>query len=786
MKKVHVSSCLLLFVAVVASSAMGDTLYMTASDGNGESSFTTWKVSGGGTSAPTAANEYIDEGYNLRAPSQYDAVFNGKSLTLGSYANDKNGVLIGYNRATQKITFANDGLFAEQGRLTAWSGAHEYTYSGTITVKSPLGCPFCIEIADAASHLANTNVLAATFKGEADTELAIVNNVANPDGYAILLPAADSSFAGTLTLGKVDYGRNQRLYPVRVEYRNQITWPGTIHVKGESELIPRYSSAKWTLGKLVLDSGSTLHTKLAGEDTSTITLVNSLVTEYPVSLTTPSSRTSTSSTLKSTVWSVLTLPTDKGDLGDNVGDFVLATQPSLFPDSLPAVFLRVSTNEAKTVASLDLVQRQIVRLTANNPLSAWRATGFETAVTNAASWSDGAVPHADADYVVDSADVKSLCLPPQELVEEGGRYEFPGASITLGSQGNVNLYAAAATTRIPVLRMHADARFWPSCFDGSAPVVLEGDAIHLLATGGGTSYFRIYGNRIYTVKAPLSGAGRLTVFNNSSSGNPRATIVFDADNTAFTGRIRLAAAAKDGVYNTLLVQKGSDVGGALDSFAHDALELCNGSVLAVTNDVALSAENRGVAVGAGGAVVDVADGATLSLANPVTFAAGAALAKKGAGTLALGGAMLAPGGAAPLAGSGSAGSLSVEEGFLQALATNAVDGVSVSFAGGAYLLVDMEAAGDVAKFGAVDMSDAPFGGSLPVAFDLPALPASGEYDFENIAVATVKSASVARSLAVSNRRIRRHSVKFSIRENADGSATILASIKSKGFVLLFL
>ena len=129
--------------------------------------------------------------------------------------------------------------------------------------------------------------------------------------------------------------------------------------------------------------------------------------------------------------------------------------------------------------------------------------------------------------------------------------------------------------------------------------------------------------------------------------------------------------------------------------------------------------------------MDVADGATLSLANPVTFAAGAALAKKGAGTLALGGAMLAPGGAAPLAGSGSAGSLSVEEGFLQALATNAVDGVSVSFAGGAYLLVDMEAAGDVAKFGAVDMSDAPFGGSLPVAFDLPALPASGEYDFEN-------------------------------------------------------
>ncbi|MBR1837358.1 MAG: hypothetical protein IJ783_08730 [Kiritimatiellae bacterium] len=778
-----------LLAAAVAATASGETLYMTADDAtSGMSSFDNWDISGKAVGAPTPENDYVvDETYTIRAPSRYDAVFNGNSLTLGSFAKNKYGVIVGYSRATQKMTFSNDGLFLEQGRLTSWSSGREYTYAGTITVKSPLGYPFLFELSDGTSHISNTNRLTATFKGAADTEFAIVSAAENPLGYVILFPAADTSFAGTLTIGKLDYGRIVRNFPVYVEYQGARTWPGTIRVRGDSKLIPQKSSSLWTIGKLVLDADSVLLTRLAGTATSTVTLKDGLVTEYPVNLTFPSARTSTANTASSTLWTVLTLPADKGDLADNVGDFVLATQPSVFPESLPAVFLKVEKDDAAALQSLVLEQRQIVRLAENNGLSKWAATGIDTAVTNAAAWSDGAVPHGDADYVVDTKD-RSLVLPPQELLPDGRTYEFPGSSLTLGAN-NVNLYSAAATTRIPVLRMANDARYWPACHPGKEgdEIVVEGDAIHLLATDSGQSYFRIYGNRLYRIKAPLMGEGRITVFNNSPAGSrPSATLVFDADNSAFKGRIRVSGSTGSyttGYANTLLVEEAGQLGGPLDEFTHDALELKLDSTLAAKKDVDFSTPGRGLFIDGSGAV-DVADGATLTLGNAVTFSAGATLAKTGAGTVAFGAAPRAAGGSAALAGSGQAAALDVREGCVKALSTDALAGLALSFADGAYLLVDPAATGDVAARGVVDLSANPFGGELPVALDLPAPAADEEYRIDSIAVATVANAATAKALGLSAKKIRNHSIEFGVRENDDGTATVIASIARPGLVLV--
>ena len=395
----------------------------------------------------------------------------------------------------------------------------------------------------------------------------------------------------------------------------------------------------------------------------------------------------------------------------------------------------------------------------------------------AAVWSDGAVPHADADYVVDTKDW-SLCLPPQDLLGQDKAYEFPGSSLTLGA-GNVNLFSAATTTRIPVLRMANDARYWPACFQGSGTITVKGEAIHLLATGSGQSYFRIYGGRLYRIEAPLTGAGRLTVFNNSSSSSkPAATILFAVDNSAFNGRIKLSGSA--GNYtsdyaNTILVEDAAQLGGPLDAFAYDALQLNIGSTLAVTNDVDFSTANRGLYVEDSG-VVDVADGATLTLGNSVSYGSAATLTKTGAGTLALG--------ASPLNRGAETGVLAVEEGCVKFLSTNAVNGVSVSFANGAYLLVDPAATGDVATYGAVDLSATPFGGTLPIAFDLPELPADQDYRYSDVAVATVRNAATAQMLVLSARKVPGHNVTFSLRSNADGTTTILASIGKNSFVLV--
>ena len=165
----------------------------------------------------------------------------------------------------------------------------------------------------------------------------------------------------------------------------------------------------------------------------------------------------------------------------------------------------------------------------------------------------------------------------------------------------------------------------------------------------------------------------------------------------------------------------------------------------------------------------------MTLGNSVSYGNAATLAKTGAGTLALG--------ALPLNRGATAGVLTIGEGCVKVLSTNALNGVSTTFANGAYLLVDPAATGDVATFGAVDLSATPFGGTLPVAFALPALGNDETYDYSGVAVCTVADAATAEGLTLGKKKIRGHSVKFSIRTNANGTATVLAAVRASGFIM---
>ena len=89
----------------------------------------------------------------------------------------------------------------------------------------------------------------------------------------------------------------------------------------------------------------------------------------------------------------------------------------------------------------------------------------------------------------------------------------------------------------------------------------------------------------------------------------------------------------------------------------------------------------------------------------------------------------------------------------------------------------------MATFGAVDLSATPFGGTLPVAFALPALGTGETYDYSGVAVCTVADTATAEGLTLDAKKIRGHSVKFSIRTNADGTATVLANVKARGLTV---
>lgn len=785
-------STALALTATLPLTASGATYSLTANDASGASSFTNFNVSGTTKyGAPSAENDYYvgfaSGAGTIRTPTSGTShAFAGKSMTFGNAESSQTGAMALTSPTKSTITFQNEGAVLSRGRWMPYTNNRQFTFAGTITIASPSGYPFLITQSQ-GSNYGTTNILTATIKGASGTEFVIGNENETAKGLGILYPEDASQFYGQLTIGKISdypgspYRKSNVKYPADVQYNGSKTWAGTIRVRPDSMLKAQYASTKWTIGNLVLDSGSTLHLRVNQDAISTLTLTNSISVADGAVLQFGGAPGASDSAARS--WTVMTLPEDKGEIP--LDSFTVSGLAS-FPAALPCYTL--STNTSSGLSTLNLAKRQIVRLVADNTLSAWRDTGFDTAITNAASWSDNAVPHGDADYVVDTANYH-LCFPPTDLLTES-TYAFPGSSLTIGNgSGQVDVYSAADTVDIGILRMLNNGRFWPLCHvSGSQTVTVNGQAIHLLATGNGQSYFRIYGNRLVVVNAPLTGAGRLTVFNNSSTSAAKSgTILFAADNKAFTGRIRLSAGAKDGVYspNTLLVTAGDQLGGDLNSFTYDALELRFGSILAATNDVTLSAANRGVYVNSVGAadaagVMDVADGATLALESAVvTFADGVTLAKIGSGTLALGGSVSNENASAT-------GTLAVRAGYLQALSTNAVNGVAVTFADGAYLLVDPATTGDLATYGAVNLSANPFDGSLPVAFKLPAIAENEEYRCSDVAVATVADAATAQTLAASAsvKKIRGHNVAFSTRINADGTATILASIGKNAFMLI--
>lgn len=307
------------------------------------------------------------------------------------------------------------------------------------------------------------------------------------------------------------------------------------------------------------------------------------------------------------------------------------------------------------------------------------------------------------------------------------------------------------------------------------------DYIKFMANdAGGEDY-----NRTYRIHAEMSGTGNIKL------GTADATKVVDMElfgtNTNFAGAIYVCALpgqyrteGKD-MCPTLYLNDGRNLGGPYAGVsAWKSLMVDGHAVVAVRDDVTLDEPTRGVFV-SGAARFVVPEAKVFEIAEPLTF--GGELTKLGAGMLRLSGAArFSLGGAEPTETPSSNNNvLRVEEGFLSVGATNALDGVSVFFADGTALSVDIaESDGDVRRFGAVSLKS----GSSIVAeganLSVRLMGAVPETDGCEVAICTVSPTVAAKlNLSVPTRYSRR-AVTFSSRPNADGSMTLLASVAPKG------
>ncbi|MBQ7235308.1 MAG: hypothetical protein IJS36_07865, partial [Kiritimatiellae bacterium] len=394
----------------------------------------------------------------------------------------------------------------------------------------------------------------------------------------------------------------------------------------------------------------------------------------------------------------------------------------------------------------------------------------------AASWVGGEVPEKGRMYVavngVGGLDEWPVVRTPY-YTNTATPFVFEGDCLAIGQGGRI--LPCTRDVEFPLLYLSQNVTFPLSL--ANVPSYLRGSIYLRASSDSYPQRFQAYMRGLNTVAAEVSGAGTLFVTGRSGSGNPYGDVEFTALNTNYTGRIKVcaevnnvAASADDYKHERVFITDARNLGGPLDEFKADALELADYSVLEARNDVDMNVANRGITV-TGNAAFAAPENVTLAISNVITW--NGAVRKTGDGTLALNGAARVE--------SGATATLAVEEGCLRVGSTNALSGVSVTFADGAALLVDPDAKDDVATLGAVDLSDAPFSGKLPVAF---VLPAEGKPNYSNLAVCTVKDAATAAALTVTSVPVKGCNVTFTTRPNDDGTVTVLASVKAAGLMIV--
>lgn len=237
----------------------------------------------------------------------------------------------------------------------------------------------------------------------------------------------------------------------------------------------------------------------------------------------------------------------------------------------------------------------------------------DASFTTGTCWSDGQVPNAANDYIVDAG-----------YRLRSNTDFFGGRSLTLSEKADLRLKTEHTT--IPDLRLYSQR-------------ITHGTPPNIQYLAGKLSVLGPYDfendgslSRILVLESEMSGTADIRF--KISVENPLFTVngkfELRAANTNFTGAILV-----QGPQTTYLtISSEENLGGNPPALRANQLELKDGGILAVANSVTLDDTNRGITLSGTGGTLDVAGNATLTIACPL---AGTNLNKRGSGTLALSG-----------------------------------------------------------------------------------------------------------------------------------------------------
>lgn len=421
----------------------------------------------------------------------------------------------------------------------------------------------------------------------------------------------------------------------------------------------------------------------------------------------------------------------------------------------------------------------------------------QSAFVSADYWRDGFAGQPSMDSVGDLYAGQNILFHASNALF----YEFPGLEFTIGPGRTVYLQ----TESVQFGAWHFTPGSALLAYTGGYGKEMRGPVRIYSWDGSDGVTFRTWQYCTVDVLGGISGTGELTLSCGTSGGQSSiGGFGLYGDNSGFGGDFVFSApvstntwdaasgAWKDtqfpkldvGRYLTVSVTNGNAFGGTyVGSAAWKSLLVGSYTLIDAGDDVSFDEPTRGMAVMWGGQL-RVAQGKTFRIGVPLTLAG--EIRKLGAGTLELAGEARFIDGRSSTEPAAGTNALYVADGAVRIAATNAADGIAMTFAQGARLVVDpdedadgMSVYGFMATRWPTPLVSESEDGKIAVEV-------SGEIPAQGVTVpiCTV-TAAAAETVAFRLPRRARCRAYVDERRNSDGTVTFVARYEPQGMVITF-
>ena len=725
------------------------------------------------------------------------SVFGGASLRVGTTGSSTGVCMLQYyDKGTE---FKK--LYLTRGYYVANRGHNiSYYLNADIVVDSPLGSDFIM----AVSYTNCALIINGSLSADATCGLVLQNKNPNytekkhttdyhlnPDDVrdGFVLDADLSGFYGTMRLGRttgLQLAASPSMWEIKAVIPRDVEMPGSMVVPSY-DILSISNSATFKVGNLSLAGGSMLQYHLKEGQSGTIAVTDRLNISGKVGV-------NVNPDMFAFVggrYTLLSAPnTDENRF--EASNFELMHPNWSVP---PSLFVEVdeATNTRKLVlTSNEWLSSQCVRLiTSDYTKKDYKDTipeSNESALTNAAQWSNSQIPNGNYDYAVLPGEAsnwsKTYAL---RTLKSGGSDTFAGRSLTIGR--NCILYVMTRYMTFDDLRL-LDQSILACPNTGSADI--KGN-IHAPC---GSVRLRQYVRRSLNICAKVTGSAELVIEGWDSTGSATGWYDFsDADMTNFYGTIRITEHPSmrvpdyrpAGTNQTLFVSSYAgevQLGGKLPEFNPKALtiERCGTLSLNAGNTLNITTNyNRGIYVNGNGRIAVQSAWHKLNITTRLTV--NGTLAKDGGGSLVLGGECV-PEGEAP--------TLDIWSNDVVVASAKAVNGLTVKIGENARLVLKANPEDELlCEYGMrLDRSETPFVlddglTKLPLAVDCSAMSRPKEaIDIALLTVASDAADNVESMLPVLNSPFPRMEANLVRRENDDGTITFVLKLTLKGFVMV--